>query len=56
VEHSPEQEYKQQIKLPELQLESLVIPEVNVAEQTGKLILNLTHLWANANASVTCPQ
>ena len=33
----------------ELELESLIIPEVNAAEEAGNLIHNLPRLWAAAN-------
>ena len=32
-----------------MELESLVIPQANAAEEAGKLILNLPKLWVNAN-------
>jgi site-specific DNA recombinase len=32
-------------------LESLVIPEVNAAQEDGKLIISLPQLWASANDS-----
>jgi site-specific DNA recombinase len=45
----PDEEYQRQKKLLEMELESLVIPQANAAEEAGKLILNLPKLWANAN-------
>ncbi|MFC1873608.1 hypothetical protein ACFLW3_02220 [Chloroflexota bacterium] len=36
-------------KLLEMELESLVIPEANAAEEAGNLIMNLPRLWVNAN-------
>ena len=45
----PEEEYNRQRKLNELQLESLVIPEANAAEEARKLIVDLPRLWAEAN-------
>ena len=32
-----------------MELESLVIPQANAAEEAGKLILDLTRLWENAS-------
>ena len=46
----PDEEYYRQKKLLELELESLVIPQVNAAEEAGKLILDLPRLWANTNS------
>ena len=40
---------KNTIKLLELELESLIIPEANAAEEAGKLIMNLPRLWEKAN-------
>ncbi|MFC1907471.1 recombinase zinc beta ribbon domain-containing protein [Chloroflexota bacterium] len=45
----PDEEYHRQKKLLELDLESLVVPQANAAEEAGKLILNLKKLWAEAN-------
>lgn len=42
-------EYSRQRKLLELELESLVIPEADTAEEAGKLIKDLPKLWAEAN-------
>jgi len=45
----PDEEYYRQKKLLEMELESLVIPQADTAEEAGKLILNLPSLWSNAN-------
>jgi len=45
----PDEEYHRQKKLLEMELESLVVPKANAAEEAGKLILNLPKLWENAN-------
>ncbi|MFC1956002.1 recombinase family protein [Chloroflexota bacterium] len=45
----PDDEYYRQKKILEMELESLVIPQANAAEEAGKLILNLPSLWAGAN-------
>ena len=45
----PDEEYHRQKKLLELELESLVIPQANAAEEAGKLILDLPRLWAKAD-------
>ena len=45
----PDEEYHRQKKLLEMELESLVIPQANAAEEAGKLIMDLPRLWANAN-------
>ena len=45
----PEVEYTRQRKLFEQQLESLVTPEANAAEEAGKLIHDLPKLWSEAN-------
>jgi len=44
----PDEEYHRQKKLLELELESLVIPQANAAEEAGKLIMDLPRLWENA--------
>ena len=44
-----EDEYSRQRKLFEQQLESLVTPEANAAEEAGKLIHDLPKLWSEAN-------
>ncbi len=45
----PDEEYHRQKKLLEMELESLVVPHANAAEEAGKLILDLPRLWTNAN-------
>ena len=45
----PDEEYHRQKKLLEMELESLVVPQANAAEEAGKLILNLKQLWPEAN-------
>ena len=45
----PDEEYYRQKKLLELELESLIIPEANAAEEAGKLIMSLPELWEKAN-------
>jgi site-specific DNA recombinase len=45
----PDEEYHRQKRLLEMELESLVVPEANAAEEAGRLILNLRTLWAEAN-------
>jgi site-specific DNA recombinase len=45
----PDEEYYRQKKLIELELESLVVPAADAAEEAGKLLLNLKQLWADAN-------
>jgi site-specific DNA recombinase len=45
----PDEEYHRQKRLLEMELESLVVPAANAAEEAGKLILNLKGLWAEAN-------
>jgi len=47
----PDDEYHRQKKLLEMQLESLVVPGVDAAEEAGKLIMNLRELWDKANLS-----
>jgi hypothetical protein len=45
----PDEEYHRQKRLLEMELESLVVPEANAAEEAGKLINDLAKLWAGAN-------
>jgi len=45
----PDVEYYRQKKLLEMELESLVVPQANAAEEAGKLILDLPMLWGRAN-------
>ena len=44
----PDGEYQRQKKLLEMELESLVVPAANAAEEAGNLINNLKNLWAEA--------
>jgi len=45
----PDEEYHRQKKLLEMELESLVVPAANAAEEAGDLIRDLPELWARAN-------
>ncbi len=45
----PDEEYRQQKKRLEMELESLVVPQANAAEEAGKLVLNIKALWKKAN-------
>ncbi len=45
----PDGEYYRQKKLLEIEMESLVVPQADAAEEAGKLILDLPMLWTNAN-------
>jgi site-specific DNA recombinase len=45
----PEEEYNRQRRLLEMELESLILPAANAAEEAGKLLLNLKELWKCAN-------
>ncbi len=45
----PDEEYYRQKKLLEMELESLVVPQADAAEEAGKLILDLPMLWDKAN-------
>ena len=45
----PDDEYHRQKRLLEMELEGLVVPEANAAEEAGKLVLDLPWLWAGAN-------
>ncbi|MFC1907259.1 hypothetical protein ACFLW8_04155 [Chloroflexota bacterium] len=45
----PDEEYHRQKKLLEMELESLIIPAADAAEEAGKLIQDLPRLWAGAN-------
>jgi DNA invertase Pin-like site-specific DNA recombinase len=45
----PDGEYQRQKKLLEMELESLVVPAANSAEEAGNLINNLKNLWAEAS-------
>jgi len=44
----PDEEYHRRKRLLELELESLVVPEANAAEEPGQLLLSLKKLWADA--------
>jgi DNA invertase Pin-like site-specific DNA recombinase len=44
-----ENEYSRQRRRLELQLESLIVPEVDAAEEAGRLIEELPELWNGAN-------
>ena len=41
----PENDYKRQKRLLELELESLVVPQAHAAEEAGKMIEKLPELW-----------
>jgi hypothetical protein len=45
----PDGEYQRQKKLLEMELESLVVPAANAAEEAGNLINNLKNLWSGAS-------
>jgi len=45
----PDEEYHRQKRLMEMELESLVVPQANAAEEAGKLLSDLPKLWAEAN-------
>ncbi len=45
----PDEEYHRQKRLLEMELESLVVPQANAAEEAGKLLIDLPRLWAGAN-------
>jgi site-specific DNA recombinase len=45
----PDEEYHRQKRLLEMELESLVVPEANAAEEAGRLVLDLPNLWAGGN-------
>jgi site-specific DNA recombinase len=45
----PDEEYHRQKRLLEMELDSLLIPEANAAEEAGKLIRDLPNLWEKAN-------
>ena len=42
-------EYSRQKKVLEMELESLVIPEIRAAEEAGKLLQDFPRLWSLAN-------
>ena len=45
----PDEEYQRQKRLLDMELESLVVPAANAAEDAGILINNLPSLWTEAN-------
>ncbi len=50
VDHlSDDDEYHRQKRLLEMELESLVVPQANAAEEAGKLVQDLPRLWAGAS-------
>ena len=46
-----EGDYVKEKRRLELELESLVVPEVNAAEDAGKLLQDLSRLWKQATLS-----
>ena len=44
----PDGEYQRQRRILEMEMESLVVPEANAAEEAGKLIKELPQLWSGA--------
>ncbi len=47
--HYPEDHYRQEKRRLELELESLVVPEVTAAEEAGRLLSDLPALWQEAD-------
>ena len=47
--HYPEDQYRQGNQRLELELESLLVPEVSAAEEAGRLLSDLPALWQDAN-------
>ena len=47
--HYPEDQYRQGNRRLELELESLLVPEVSAAEEAGRLLSDLPALWQDAN-------
>jgi hypothetical protein len=45
----PDEEYHRQKRLLEMELESLIVPQANAAEEAGKLLKDIPKLWAGAN-------
>ena len=45
----PDDEYKRQKQQLQMELESLVVPQANAAEEAGKLLQDLPKLWSKAN-------
>ena len=44
----PEGDYRYQRRTLELELESLIVPEVDAVKEAGELLLDLPRLWAGA--------
>ncbi len=47
--HIADTDYDRQKKMLELELESLIVPEVQATEEAGKLLQDLPRLWSLAN-------
>ncbi len=47
--HLADTDYDRQKKMLELELESLVVPEIHAAEEAGKLLQDFPRLWSLAN-------
>ena len=47
--HYPEEQYRQGKRRLELELESLVVPEVSEAEEAGRILSDLPDLWRDAD-------
>ena len=47
--HYPEDRYRREKRRLELELESLVVPEVSAAEEAGRLLSDLPALWRDAD-------
>ena len=47
--HYPEDQYRQGKRRLELELETLVVPEVSAAEEAGRLLSDLPGLWRDAD-------
>jgi hypothetical protein len=45
----PDEEYHRQKRLLEMELESLVVPQVSAVEEAGNLLREIPKLWAGAN-------
>ncbi len=53
----PDEEYTRQKRLLEVELESLIVPEANAAEEAGRLVARLPDLWegpASKSAASSC--
>ncbi|MCH8334822.1 MAG: hypothetical protein IIC61_02925 [Proteobacteria bacterium] len=44
-----EEEYKRRKRLLDLEMESLVVPQANAAEEAGRLVQDLPRLWSEAS-------